>query len=65
MRGIEITEDGIAKCIVCGLPVPDYKPEFCCDGHECGCYGLPIEPPICSILCDENLRGWGKNGTHN
>ncbi len=20
---------------------------FCCSGHECGCMGLPVDPPIC------------------
>ena len=26
-----------------GLP----GPEMCCSGHECGCQGLPTEPPLC------------------
>lgn len=42
-------------CIVCGTPVPDYKPEYCCDGRECGCMGKPIEPPICSGECFDAL----------
>ena len=24
---------------------------MCCSGHECGCMGLPTEPPICSEKC--------------
>lgn len=45
------------KCVVCGKPVPDYKPEYCCDGRECGCRGLPIEPCLCSYECGEKLFG--------
>ncbi|API92701.1 MULTISPECIES: hypothetical protein [unclassified Virgibacillus] len=38
------------KCDGCGkgIKIPnDYKPEFCCDGHECGCCGEPINPMFC------------------
>lgn len=28
------------------LPEP-YEPEICCSGHECGCYGMPINPVFC------------------
>lgn len=24
---------------------------MCCSGHECGCAGLPTEPPVCSEKC--------------
>jgi len=42
------------KCIVCKQKLPDdYEPPMCCDGRQCGCMGLPIEPPICSNLCDQ------------
>jgi len=27
------------------------EPIMCCSGHECGCMGLPIEPPVCSTEC--------------
>ena len=43
------------KCEICGKPVPDYKPEYCCGGHDCGCCGLPIEPCTCSIKCESAL----------
>ncbi|MNV41584.1 hypothetical protein D3C71_1332250 [compost metagenome] len=23
------------------------EPEYCCSGHECGCYGYPLDPPYC------------------
>ena len=35
------------QCMICGKDIPDYKPQFCCDGFECGCMSMPIEPPIC------------------
>jgi hypothetical protein len=40
-----------AKCIVCNTNMPDYEPEYCCNGRDCACRGLPIEPPICSTEC--------------
>lgn len=51
------------KCIVCGEVVPDYEPEYCCYGntygteYPCGCMGLPIEPPLCSSKCTEEVYG--------
>lgn len=38
-------------CLICGKPVPDYVPEYCCDGRDCGCYGRPIHPCVCSDAC--------------
>ncbi len=43
------------NCMVCGVNVPDYVPEYCCGGHECNCRAMPIEPPICSDVCWEKL----------
>ena len=38
------------ECMCCKEPMEiDYEPRMCCDGRDCGCYGLPIDP----ILCDE------------
>jgi hypothetical protein len=42
-------------CIICGKPVPDYTPKFCCNGRECGCMGQPVEPCVCSKECGEAL----------
>ncbi len=41
----------VDNCLICGKPVPDYEPEFCCSGQECGCYGQPVEPCTCSDEC--------------
>ena len=38
----------VYMCIVCNHPVEDYIPQMCCDGSDCGCQGLPIEPPLCN-----------------
>jgi hypothetical protein len=35
------------SCYECGGPVKEYKPEYCCNGADCGCLGLPREPPLC------------------
>lgn len=50
----------VYSCLICGKPVPDYKPEFCCDvislaRIECGCEGLPIYPCVCSEECDRAI----------
>jgi hypothetical protein len=50
------------KCIICDKDVPDYKPEYCCSGKDCGCRGLPIEPPLCSKECSEKIFGTKPNG---
>lgn len=34
----------------------DYIPENCCNGHECGCYGKPINPALC-VTCVEQIFG--------
>lgn len=39
-------------CYICGKPVTDYTPEWCCDGTECACMGMPIEPPYCDECRD-------------
>ncbi len=42
------------RCCNCLKPTPDYEPKFCCNGFQCGCYGLPIDPPLCEE-CEEQL----------
>lgn len=34
------------KCMECGKHI-EYVPQYCCSGFECGCGGLPIDPPVC------------------
>jgi len=50
------------ECLMCKKPVPDYKPEYCCPGTECGCMGLPMEPPMCSEECWKKLMTKHKKG---
>jgi hypothetical protein len=33
-------------CYFCGLPVDDFEPIYCCGGQDCGCQGMPIDPPM-------------------
>lgn len=35
-------------CDVCGYEIEVNR---CCSGYECGCMGMPTEPPICSEEC--------------
>lgn len=35
-------------CEVCGTEI---EVTMCCNGHMCGCYGLPVDPPVCSSEC--------------
>ena len=46
------------KCIICGKDVPGYEPKYCCSGQDCACYGMPIEPPLCSFECGEKLYSY-------
>lgn len=34
------------ECYFCRQPVKDFEPVYCCGGQDCGCQGLPIDPPI-------------------
>lgn len=35
-------------CCNCGEKVElDYHPKMCCNGNDCGCLGLPIDPVLC------------------
>ncbi|PHE64395.1 hypothetical protein COF68_06040 [Bacillus toyonensis] len=50
----------------------DHKPEICCDGYMCGCYGMVNNPVLCkkcsnSINFDAKLRSrkLSKRGLHN
>lgn len=45
------------KCVIRSEPVPGYDPVFCCDGSDCWCMGLPIEPCLCSDECSGLLFG--------
>ena len=41
-------------CVVCTTQVFGYRPEFCCDGFECGCMGKPTKPCLCPD-CEKKL----------
>lgn len=41
------------NCVIsANKPVPDYVPEYCCNGKDCSCMGQPIYPCTCSVECD-------------
>jgi hypothetical protein len=45
------------KCGECGKTFMGPKPEFCCNGTDCGCRGLPIYPD--SVFCESCLEKHG------
>lgn len=36
------------NCEICGTEI---EIKLCCSGRDCGCMGMPIEPPVCSSDC--------------
>lgn len=36
----------LIPCTECGKLIK-YKAEFCCSSKDCGCLGIPIDPPWC------------------
>lgn len=34
----------------CEMEIPE--PEYCCSGRECGCGGMPSNPPYCETCLD-------------
>ena len=49
-------------CEVCGAFVKDFEYQICCNGFECGCMGLPVEPCVCSMTCWEEICCMGPVG---
>lgn len=44
-------------CISCDAEFVGEKPNYCCSGSDCGCQGLPVDPPLCE-KCDSIFYGW-------
>lgn len=43
-------------CYHCGRPLPDdYVPESCCSGRDCGCMGMPTNPPFHNECWEQHL----------
>jgi hypothetical protein len=36
------------NCVICDAEIIIH---MCCSGRECGCMGMPTEPPVCSNDC--------------
>ena len=45
--------DDVGGCLTCGTEV---GVNMCCSGRECGCMGMPIDPPFCSEECYKNYK---------
>ena len=48
-------------CEVCGQTYLGDDPKMCCNGRDCGCLGLPIEPMVCSKECYDELINKNEN----
>lgn len=35
-------------CDICSTEI---EIQICCNSYECGCQGLPVNPPVCSNDC--------------
>ena len=46
-----------SPCLICGRPVADYDPMYCCSGADCACRGMPTNPCLCSKECGDALFG--------
>lgn len=45
--------DILLTCMGCDESFLGPEPKMCCNGYECGCMGMPIDP----IVCDEKCYG--------
>ncbi len=52
-------------CMMCQKPLENYDPQMCCGGFDCGCMGLPTNPPICSEECWDALIKRNSDGQSN
>lgn len=44
-------------CENCGISYMSEPPQYCCNGRDCGCYGMPINGPfVCSEECYHFLK---------
>lgn len=37
-----------SSCSICDVEI---EVQMCCSGHQCGCMGMPVDPPVCSEKC--------------
>lgn len=39
-------------CEICSTEI---EVQICCNSFDCGCMGLPVNPPVCSNECYDKL----------
>ena len=62
IRTVPRTDLEELECLNCGEIFWGEELKGCCSGKDCGCLGLPINPPICSRTCwEEYFPGKGFN----
>ena len=50
---LEIGQNSKDECEICSKEI---QVEYCCNGHNCGCRGMSINPPVCSEKCLVDYR---------
>jgi hypothetical protein len=53
------------ECYVCKNIYKGEEPRRCCNGQDCGCMGMPIDPPTCSKECWDKLMSQNKLNKNN
>ena len=48
---VKLTDLVKLNCVICNKEFKGPEPQMCCDGHMCGCQGLPVDPIVCSDEC--------------
>lgn len=43
-------------CRNCGDKYFGQEPEYCCNGRDCGCLGMPIEPDYCDSCLEKHYK---------
>lgn len=53
---MHLLDDDVYNCEICNMQLmPDYDPQYCCTGYDCGCQGRPNNPAVCSEVCYNKL----------
>ena len=39
----------------CEICETEIEVQVCCSSFDCGCMGLPVDPPVCSSECYDKL----------
>jgi len=46
-----------SNCAICDKKI---DVQMCCSGRDCGCIGMPVDPPVCSEKCYDTYMEYRK-----